>query len=141
KKGSLYHAIGRLLKSQLITATETTREGRRPERTTYRITREGEMSMKTWLQEIVASPLREPSAFMASLSFLVYLSPKDAVVQLETRAAGLEREITAMETSMSALSAWLDRIHRVEEEYLIAMRKAELLWVRSLLEDLRSSRL
>jgi len=42
---------------------------------------------------------------------------------------------------MKSLSTWLDRIHRVEEEYLIAMRKAELTWVRSLLDDVRSGAL
>ena len=36
--GSLYHAIERLERDGLIEAVETSREGRRPERTTYRLT-------------------------------------------------------------------------------------------------------
>jgi len=141
KKGSLYHAINRLLDSELIRAIKTSREGRRPERTTYRITPGGEQAMVRWLQEIVATPVREPSAFMASMSFLVYLTPTDAAAQLERRAATLACEIAALETAMKSLSTWLDRIHRVEEEYLIAMRKAELTWVRNLLDDVRSGAL
>ena len=42
KRGSLYHAIDRLVKSGLIEAVETTREGNRPQRTTYRLADGGE---------------------------------------------------------------------------------------------------
>ena len=42
KRGSLYHAIGRLLRSGLIKVSKVGRSGRRPERTTYRITAEGQ---------------------------------------------------------------------------------------------------
>ena len=41
KRGSLYHAIGRLAGEGLITAKSTSRNGRRPERTTYAITAAG----------------------------------------------------------------------------------------------------
>src|SRR5690242_2922629 len=37
KRGSLYHAIERLRRAGLIDVVETTREGRRPERTVYRL--------------------------------------------------------------------------------------------------------
>ena len=38
KRGSLYHAIGRLVRTELIRAKDISRNGRRPERTTYAIT-------------------------------------------------------------------------------------------------------
>ena len=56
KPGSLYHAISRLLRSQLIEAGETTRNGRRPERTTYRITPEGDAELIRWLRQMIAVP-------------------------------------------------------------------------------------
>src|SRR5262252_2075083 len=41
KRGSLYHAIERLRQHQCIEVVETVREGRRPERTVYRLTERG----------------------------------------------------------------------------------------------------
>jgi len=42
KRGSLYHAIRRLVSSKLIKIVGTSRDGKRPERTTYQITPAGE---------------------------------------------------------------------------------------------------
>src|SRR5213082_2812156 len=49
KRGSLYNAIRRLEGAQFIEALETTRNGRRPERTTYRLTEAGERGLTDWL--------------------------------------------------------------------------------------------
>src|SRR5215470_4297430 len=98
KRGSLYHAINRLLEARLIAAEGVSRNGRRPERTTYRITPQGEQELVRWLREMVAVPLREPSIFMASINFLIHLPPSDAMEQLEGRARRLEQEIGASET-------------------------------------------
>src|SRR5262245_9612254 len=70
KRGSLYHAIGRLRRARLIDPVETSREGRRPERTVYRLTDEGEQAVLDWLREILARPAKEPSQLFAALSFL-----------------------------------------------------------------------
>src|SRR5262245_65662788 len=58
KRGSLYHAIERLRAGGLIAAGETSREGRRPERTVYRLTPAGEREMLAWLREMLANPAR-----------------------------------------------------------------------------------
>ena len=50
KRGSLYNNIERLKLAGLIEPVETTREGRRPERTIYRLTREGQRELITWLR-------------------------------------------------------------------------------------------
>ena len=141
KRGSLYHAIERLLDARLITAAGTSRDGRRPERTTYRITAEGEKELLRWLREMVSVPLREPSVFMASVNFLIHLTPSDAIEQLEARAQRLEEEISATETAMKPVAARIPRFHLLESEYLLWMRKAELEWVRRLVSDLRSGQL
>jgi DNA-binding PadR family transcriptional regulator len=141
KRGSLYHAISRLLESRLITATGVSRNGRRPERTTYRITPEGEHELLRWLREMVSVPLREPSVFMASVNFLIHLTPGDAIEQLEVRVRGLAEEISATETAMKPVAARIPRFHLLESEYLLWMRKAELEWVRRLVSDLRSGQL
>jgi DNA-binding PadR family transcriptional regulator len=52
KGGSLYSTIERLTAAGLITPVETTREGRRPERTVYAITETGQDELTMWLHEL-----------------------------------------------------------------------------------------
>jgi DNA-binding PadR family transcriptional regulator len=141
KRGSLYHAINRLLRTRLIGAISSARDGRRPERTTYRILPAGQQQLLSSLREMVSVPQREPSEFLASMSFLVYLTPDVAAAKLTERIAHLEKEIQATEAGRRAASTRVDRIHLIESEYLVAMRKAELKWVRSVLDELRSGQL
>jgi len=141
KRGSLYHAINRLLRSGLIRVVETGRDGRRPERTTYSITPAGMEELVRWLRQMIATPRQEPSEFMASVSFLLHLTPKDALVQLELRATQLEQQIATLTAHMQAVISWVQRINLIEDEYLVAMRHAELVWVRSLIAELRSGQL
>src|SRR6516162_10501112 len=67
KRGSLYHAIDRLRRAGLIDPVETSREGRRPERTVYRLTEQGQRETLVWLRELLARPVREPGQFFAAL--------------------------------------------------------------------------
>src|SRR5262249_54313889 len=90
KRGSLYHAINQLPRAALILPVETTREGRRPERTVYRLTEEGEREGLEWLRDLLAKPVREPGQFFAALSFLPHVPPEVALSQLQERAGLLE---------------------------------------------------
>jgi DNA-binding PadR family transcriptional regulator len=141
KRGSLYHAIGRLVRDALISAKSTEREGRRPERTTYAITSAGRKEFIRVLRQIIAVPRRECSEFMAAMSFLVHLTPAEALPRLEERARHLENEITLRSAGVSAASAHVLRINLVESEYLVAIMNAELAWVRSLIADISSEKL
>ena len=138
KKGSLYHAIHRLERANLIEQAGTARNGKRPERTTYRITPQGEREQVRWLRNLIAQPATEPSDFMASLSFLVYLQPDEAIAQLDERARILTTQIAELTNLIATLRTRLPRIHVIENEYVRAMRKAELAWIQHLLRDLRS---
>jgi DNA-binding PadR family transcriptional regulator len=141
KRGSLYHAIERLEKAGLIEVVATSREGRRPERTTYRLTEEGGREVLAWLRELLANPARDSVQFFAGLSFLAHLSPEDALEQLEARAGLLQGEVASMDAVLPTLSAQIGRLFLVEAEYAQAMRRAELAWVRSLADDIRAGRL
>jgi DNA-binding PadR family transcriptional regulator len=141
KRGSLYHAIGRLQRAGLIEAVETSREGKRPERTVYRLTADGEEEVVARLRELLARPQREAKPFFAALSFLSHLTPQDAAAQLEIRAGLLEVEVTSLTGVLQALTPRIGRLVLVEVEYAKALREAELAWVRSLVEDLRTGRL
>jgi DNA-binding PadR family transcriptional regulator len=141
KRGSLYHAINRLLRSHLIEAVSSGRDGRRPERTTYRILQAGQQQLLDSLREMVKVPQREPSAFLAGMSFLVYLTPDDATAKLTERAGILETEIQATEAARKAAANRVHRINLIESEYLVTMRRAELLWVGTIIGELRSEQL
>jgi DNA-binding PadR family transcriptional regulator len=140
KRGSLYHAIEQLAKAALIQPIGTDREGRRPERTTYRITRRGAEAFEESLRAMLAVPRLERSEFFAGLSFLVYLSPADAAERLADRASRLESEIAQLAKRQRAARGRVERINLVEGEYLTAMRRAELRWVRGVLDELRAGR-
>jgi DNA-binding PadR family transcriptional regulator len=141
KRGSLYHAIGRLVNADLIAAKSTSRNGRRPERTTYSITTAGRKEFTRVLRNIIAVPRRESSEFMAAMSFLVHLTPAEALPRLEERAHHLEGEIALRQAGMAAASARVLRINLVESEYLVAMLKAELAWVINLISEISSGSL
>ncbi len=141
KPGSLYHAIRRLARAGLIAAVAVGREGRRPERTTYRLTPDGEQERTRWLRERIATPHREPPELMGSLSFAVYLAPRDVLAQLEKRAQALEVRIAALAAALGELRSFVSRINLIESEYLLAMHRAELEWVRGRVAELRGGRL
>jgi DNA-binding PadR family transcriptional regulator len=141
KRGSLYHAIERLRRQGWIDPVETTREGRRPERTTYRLTEAGEQEMLRWLQEMLARPTREPTQFFAALSFLPHLTPEAVQTQLQERVVLLEKEIESLDVVLKTMVPRIGRLVLVEVEYAQAMRRAELAWVRSFEKELQNGTL
>src|SRR5262249_17512130 len=138
KRGSLYHAIARLVRAGLIEAVATTREGRRPERTGYPLNEPGEREPAAWLRELLAKPVDGPTQVFPAVSLLVYLPPDDVLEQLGVRAHRLECEIAGLDAALKELVPRIGRLVLLESEYARAMRQAELEWVRSLIGELRS---
>src|SRR5687768_12518115 len=95
KWGSFYTVIRNLEKYGLIASVESSREGNRPERTTYRITDEGHAELVDWLRELVAVPRTEESGFRAGLSVLPVLHPDEATALLRQRVERLESRLAA----------------------------------------------
>jgi len=141
KRGSLYHAIKRLADAGLIEAQQTSREGRRPERTTYSITSTGRAVLPQWLRNLVAQPQRENSSFMGAVSFLFHLAPGEAAACLQERISSLESAVAMVDARLAAALPRVGRIHLIELEYARAMQVAELEWVRALVVDLEAGRL
>ena len=91
QRGSLYPAVERLVKAGLVELAETEREGRRPERTVYRITDEGRETAETWLMDMLGTVRNEYPEFPAALSFLALISSEIALAQLTSRELALRR--------------------------------------------------
>jgi DNA-binding PadR family transcriptional regulator len=140
QRNSVYQTIDRLQRAELIAVHETTREERRPERTSYELTDAGREALHTWVGDMLASPAREFPEFPAALASLMLLAPDEVVRRLETRAATLEEELARMRAE-SALFPELPRLFSLDDEYTYAVREAELRWVDSVLDALRSGEL
>jgi DNA-binding PadR family transcriptional regulator len=143
KPRALYHAVDQLVQAGAIEPVETNREGKRPERTVYRITDEGREEFFGWLRDLLENPASEYPAFTAAVSFLGYLPSETVVQALQGRIVALTSEIAALDSALRVLlDRWrMPRLWVIEHEFTRAIRQAELEWVQSLLEDLQSGRL
>jgi DNA-binding PadR family transcriptional regulator len=138
KRGSLYHAVERLARDGLVEAAETSREGRRPERTVYRLTEAGRDEYEARLRALTSDVVYEPTRFTAAVQFLSSLPPREALRLLELRLVGLEALVARFD---AVLRMGLDRVHVLEVEYARALAAAELDWVGGVADDLRDGRL
>ncbi|GAA4570179.1 PadR family transcriptional regulator [Planotetraspora kaengkrachanensis] len=141
KWGSFYTVVRNMEKHGLLEATESVRQGGRPERTVYRITDAGRAELVDWVRELVSTPEREFFRFEAGLSVLVVLPPDEVTALLGQRLSLLEAEIADTRESLGRVAGQIPRVLLLETEYDLAMREAEAAWVRSLLGELTSGSL
>ncbi|MGP3934370.1 PadR family transcriptional regulator [Nonomuraea sp. KM88] len=134
---SLYHAVERLAKDELIVPAGTGREGRRPERTVYEITDEGREELATRLRRLLETPDPNRLTFVAAVSLMGCLPLADAQRALRTRGAAIEGVLAGLDAHMRALDAGgLPRVLMLEIEYEQALYTAELGWITGLLDRL-----
>ncbi|GII29325.1 PadR family transcriptional regulator [Planotetraspora mira] len=141
KWGSLYTVVRNMEKHGLLEATESVRQGGRPERTVYRITDAGREELVDWVSELISTPEREFFRFEAGLSVLVVLPPDEVATLLGRRLSLLEAEIAEGRESLERVTGEIPRLLLLEAEFDLAMREAEATWVRSLLGELTSGSL
>jgi DNA-binding PadR family transcriptional regulator len=142
KGGSIYDTVERLEEGGFIHAHETSREGRRPERTVYAITETGRDEITGWLSELLAQPVNEYPQFGGALAFFAALDKDEVVHLLKLRIALLDGQIAGAEKQLkNFLEMGLPRLFLVEGEYAVAMKHAELEWVRSLVHEIEDGKL
>lgn len=140
--GSLYHAIDRLERDGLIEAVETSREGRRPERTTYELTGAGRDAFAQRLRAMVAEPATEYPQYAVAVAFLHTLSRPDALVQLRRRAMALEATIAADHVYRDRLTELgVHELYWADVDLRTRQRETELAWTKQLIERLDSRQL
>jgi DNA-binding PadR family transcriptional regulator len=140
---AVYHAVDRLAAAGLIEPAETVREGRRPERTVYRISEAGRDEFSHWLVDLLTIPERPAPLFTAALSMLGYLPQREATRALGQRLAQLEGMIASLDAAIPTLRGRLalPRLFLIEREYERALWQVERDWVGSLISDLESGAL
>jgi DNA-binding PadR family transcriptional regulator len=134
--GSLYTVVQNLEKHGFIEAASTEREGRQPERTTYRITEAGKAELFDWLRELLSIPEWVPTPFEAALSEAAIVGPDDLADLLTRRLSALDTENTALKGALASLAQIMPRLLLIEAEYQLAMRVAEAGWVRGILAEM-----
>jgi DNA-binding PadR family transcriptional regulator len=133
--GSFYTVVQNLEKYGFIEAVEVAREGRQPERTTYRITDTGREELKDWLRELLKVPEREHTSFEAALGESAALPPDELIDLLRQRLATLEKANGELGAELGTLRTQLPRLVLIETEFYLAQRRAEEEWVRALLRE------
>jgi len=136
--GSFYTVVQNLEKYGFIEAVEVAREGRQPERTTYRLTDAGRAELMDWMRELLSVPEREHTKFEAALGESAVVPPDELIDLLQQRLAALEEANTRIQAELETLVTQLPRLFLIESEYYLAQRRAEEEWVRGLLKEFTS---
>ncbi len=134
ERTSLYKVVERLLAAELIAVRETLRDPQRPERTIYEITPAGRAVRQAWLLEALSTPAREFPEFPAAISFAALLSPDELRSALVRRLLALQAELQRLEHGLH--HAPVPRLFLLEDEYRIAVLRAEIRWVEGVIADL-----
>ena len=141
KRGSIYHAVDRLQAAGLIEERETSREGRRPERTVYQLTGAGRDEVRDWMRLLLARPKEEYPEFATVVSFLPVLEPREVLAALQGRLVLLDGAIGQCDATLRSVGDRLPRVFLIEDEYRLAMLRAERSWVAAVCDDFEAGRL
>jgi len=131
--GSIYNALKTLTKDGFLEEVEG-------ERTTYRLTGDGEMEYLVLLREALWTVDQfDPSRLLAAITFMLSLSREEVIAALESRAAQLEAAHKATPFAISTFHGGDTPAHVAEHLRLVdARNQGEAGWMRALLERLRA---
>lgn len=139
RAGSLYTTVKRLRLEGLVEELATVRDGNRPERTVYRLTREGEMTLLTWLHESISQPAVEHPTFAAATAFLPHLLPAEAALLLRERVVNLHAKLALEANIADTLDMrQYPRLFTVHANYTEHMTNAEIDWLQHLIDEIES---
>jgi DNA-binding PadR family transcriptional regulator len=136
KWGSLYTVVANLEKHGLLAATESVKQGGRPERTVYEITDAGREELKDWVRELLGTPEREQPRLATGLSVMAALPPAEATELLRLRLTTLTSQLETDRAMVARASQEIPRLFLVESEYDLALRTAEITWLTALVAEL-----
>lgn len=128
--GAVYHAVERLVAGGLAEAVGTDRQGRRPERTTYRVTDAGRAALVPRLTSLLADDHPAYPLFPVGLAQASHLPRADALAAL---AARRDRQADALARATGALERAMSHGHPLRHlldfDHEIAMLTAEIAWL------------
>lgn len=138
--GSIYNALRSLEQDGYVTESGTETNGKRPARTTYRITPTGEVALHRMLRETLwnVEPF-DAQAVNVIASFMFILSRQEVIAGLEHRAHEIDAIVQANEFHIedTARSSTTPKYVREIFELCNGRLRAEQTWARDLVERLR----
>ena len=84
-------------------------------------------------------PMLEFSQFAAAPAFLAAFDPHEVIELLQIRAATLESRINVDDVGLKSLSYDAPQSRPLTSDYMLAMHRAELEWIRKLISETRNS--
>jgi DNA-binding PadR family transcriptional regulator len=138
QRANLYKTIKRLRDAGLIAVRQTERSKQYPERTVYELTAEGLAVGEQWLVDMLRSPRNEYPEFPAALSFAMGLSPKALADLLAQRLEVITAQLAELDAELAVESPAIPRIVLIESDYKRALVRAEVGWLSSTIDELRS---
>jgi DNA-binding PadR family transcriptional regulator len=140
--GTLYHTVDVLERNGWILPVEREKEGRRPERTIYKLTEPGREALTRTLADLLRQPRREYPQFAAGLMFMHHLQAPVAATHLKERAVTLDGTVAKLEMVLRELRGHgLGRLALIELEHKIAMLDFERNGARGLAKEIEEGRL
>jgi DNA-binding PadR family transcriptional regulator len=138
--GSVYNALRTLTRDGFLEEVQTEAQGRRPERTTYQLTPDGETEFLVLLRQALwnVEP-HAPDTLLAAWSFAWTLSREEVIAAFEHRLAQIEACRQATDFAAGDLARDPDKPAHVVEHLRLAQARldGEADWTERLLAGLR----
>lgn len=147
--GSIYNALNTLVREGMLEVVGTDRQGARPERTTYRLTADGEKEFQELLRENVRRSRLPNHPLLAGLAFIPLLPRDELARAMRHRADELRNQVdkrhwdlrAILEVSSDPSRGSIPR-HVAESYRLTAtLLESEAAWARDLAERLEKGEL
>jgi DNA-binding PadR family transcriptional regulator len=139
--GSVYNAMRTLTREGYLEEVGTETQGRRPARTTYRLTADGETEFLVLLREALWNvAAHAPDNLLAAWSFSWVLAREEVIAAFESRLEQIAAAGTATQLAIRDLGEDPHKPAHVAEHLRLtqARLEGEESWTRSLLERLRT---
>lgn len=128
--GAVYHGIERLERDGLVEAVGTDREGRRPERTTYRLTDAGRAAFAVRLRSLLGDDHPPYPLFSVGLAEANELPAAEVAHALRRRRDREESRRAELEARYAAATSHgLPRRYALDVEHDLAVMAAEVAWL------------
>lgn len=142
KAGTLYHTVDRLAERGLIESTETSRSGRRPERTVYAVREPGREAFAAQTADMLANPAEEYPEYPLALTLANDVAVEIVIAELDRRVEELGKLLALDDEAVDRVTRLdLPRQYWLDISYQRAMRQAELDWTSELVDNLRGGSL
>jgi DNA-binding PadR family transcriptional regulator len=135
--GSIYNALKSMTRDALLEVVGTDQVGGRPERTTYRLTNEGENEFQALLREALWRVRQPVDPLMPALCFMPVLKREELIAALKNRIPQIKGQLEHVDFAIAQLPNPGTPEH-VKELYRLSAARvgAEVPWAEALIQRL-----